>query len=92
MPTIRIDDEVYAWLQNLARPFEDTPNSVLRRVAKLTEVPKMENNMGKKDLVSKASSGAKTPHYAFRMRPCLSSLSSAESFTQVLEGAGMSLH
>jgi hypothetical protein len=35
MPTIRIDDEVYAWLQSLAKPFEDNPNSVLRRVAGL---------------------------------------------------------
>lgn len=34
-PTIRIDDDVYAWLQNHARPFEDTPNSVLRRLAGL---------------------------------------------------------
>lgn len=36
-PTIRIDDEVYEWLQKQARPFEDTPNSVLRRVAGLDE-------------------------------------------------------
>lgn len=34
-PTIRIDDEVYKWLQEQALPFEDTPNSVLRRVAGL---------------------------------------------------------
>lgn len=34
-PTIRIDDEVYGWLQEHARPFEDTPNSVLRRFAGL---------------------------------------------------------
>lgn len=34
-PTIRIDEEVYTWLQRNARPFEDTPNSVLRRVAGL---------------------------------------------------------
>lgn len=34
-PTIRIDEDVYAWLQGNARPFEDTPNSVLRRIAKL---------------------------------------------------------
>ena len=34
-PAIRIDDEVYAWLQSNARPFEDTPNSVLRRLAGL---------------------------------------------------------
>jgi len=35
MPTIRVDDDVYAWLQQQARPFEDTPNTVLRRVAGL---------------------------------------------------------
>ena len=35
MPTIRVDDDVYAWLQKHARPFEDTPNSVLRRMAAL---------------------------------------------------------
>ena len=34
-PTIRIDEEVYAWLQQKGRPFEDTPNSVLRRIAGL---------------------------------------------------------
>lgn len=35
MPTIRVDDDVFAWLQSKARPFEDTPNSVLRREAAL---------------------------------------------------------
>jgi hypothetical protein len=35
MPTIRVDDEVYTWLQGQARPFEDSPNTVLRRVAGL---------------------------------------------------------
>jgi hypothetical protein len=39
MPTIRIDDEVYAWLQQQGRPFVDTPNSVLRRVAGLDGAP-----------------------------------------------------
>ena len=37
MPTIRIDEEVWAWLQTRAKPFEDTPNSVLRRIASLDE-------------------------------------------------------
>lgn len=37
MPTIRIDHEVWAWLKGLARPLEDTPNSILRRVARLNE-------------------------------------------------------
>ncbi len=35
MPVVRVDDEVWKWLQRQARPFEDTPNSVLRRVAGL---------------------------------------------------------
>ena len=33
MPTIRVDEDVYKWLQSLATPFEDNPNSVLRKVA-----------------------------------------------------------
>jgi len=66
MPTIRIDDEVYAWLQNLARPFEDTPNSVLRRIAKLNKEPKVGKNISRKNVVTKAASGTKTPRYAFR--------------------------
>ena len=33
MPTIRVDNDVYSWLKSIAIPFEDTPNSVLRRVA-----------------------------------------------------------
>ena len=35
MPTIRIDDQVYSWLKSKAVPFEDSPNSVLRRLAGL---------------------------------------------------------
>ena len=66
MPTIRIDEEVYAWLQNLACPFEDTPNSVLRRIAKLNEVTKMEKYMNRQNVTDKAASGKKTPQYAFR--------------------------
>lgn len=33
---IRVDDEVYAALQEQAQPFVDTPNDVLRRVLGLT--------------------------------------------------------
>ena len=32
-PTIRVDDEVYGWLRSQAVPFDDTPNSGLRRMA-----------------------------------------------------------
>jgi hypothetical protein len=35
MPVVRVDDDVWKWLQEHARPFEDTPNSVLRRIAGL---------------------------------------------------------
>jgi hypothetical protein len=34
-PTIRVDDEVYALLQERAEAFIDTPNTVLRRILKL---------------------------------------------------------
>lgn len=53
-PTIRIDEEVYDWLQQNARPFEDTPNSVLRRIAKLDDSshpPKTDNALSHKKLV-----------------------------------------
>jgi 5-methylcytosine-specific restriction protein A len=43
-PTIRIDEDVYAWLQQNARPFEDTPNSVLRRVAGLENSIPIQNS------------------------------------------------
>lgn len=36
MPVIRVDDQVWAWLQSQGRVFEDTPNSVLRRLAGLS--------------------------------------------------------
>lgn len=32
MPTVRIDDEVFEGLKNLAEPLVDTPNSVIRRL------------------------------------------------------------
>ena len=35
MHTIRIDKDVYDWLKSKAEPFEDTPNSVLRKLAGL---------------------------------------------------------
>ena len=38
MPTIRIDEEVWTWLKKHARPLEDTPNTVLRRIAALDPI------------------------------------------------------
>lgn len=46
MPTIRIDEDVWAWLKTNARPLEDTPNSVLRRLAGIDpELDREEPNM-----------------------------------------------
>lgn len=44
MPTIRVDDDVYGWLQENGSTFEDTPNSVLRRIAGLD----ISNNSGER--------------------------------------------
>lgn len=43
MPIIRVDDEVFAWLTKHATPFVDTPNSVLRRFARLDKERTMES-------------------------------------------------
>jgi predicted CopG family antitoxin len=72
-PTIRIDDDVYAWLQEQARAFEDTPNTVLRRVAGLdSETAKA---FQKRRYVRDSSEGkaAKTPQGAYR-KPVLRAL------------------
>jgi hypothetical protein len=45
-PTIRIDDDVHQWLQSQAIPFEDSPNSVLRRLAGLDGRPARRRSTG----------------------------------------------
>jgi negative regulator of replication initiation len=42
MPTIRIDEDVWAFLKTKAKPFEDTPNDVLRRELGLNGSPEHE--------------------------------------------------
>jgi hypothetical protein len=49
MPVIRVDDEIYKWLQSKAVAFEDSPNSVLRRVAGLDLEPKTMSDSEKPD-------------------------------------------
>lgn len=64
-PTIRIDEEVYSWLQSQAKPFEDTPNTVLRRLAKLdASKPLRETTVGAND--EAATEHTKTPQQAYR--------------------------
>jgi len=43
-PSVRVDDEVYAFLQRNAQPFVDTPNSVLRRLLKLGDEEQRATN------------------------------------------------
>jgi len=72
-PTIRIDDEVYAWLQKQANAFEDTPNTVLRRVAGLngedTGAPKKRRYLR----AGGDAKGVKTPQGEYR-KPVLRAL------------------
>ncbi|MBI4191536.1 MAG: hypothetical protein HY525_13485 [Betaproteobacteria bacterium] len=72
-PAIRIDDDVYAWLQAQARAFEDTPNSVLRRFAGLDKDG--ERPSRKRIYVRDGSKGkgAKTPQAEYR-KPILRAL------------------
>jgi restriction system protein len=60
MKAIRIDDDVWVALQKKANPFEDTPNSVLRRVL---GIDKANGKHGKK---ARAARGTRTPQSAFR--------------------------
>jgi len=39
MPTIRVDEDVWRFLQSKAKPFEDSPNDVLRRELKIEVRP-----------------------------------------------------
>jgi hypothetical protein len=68
MPTIRVDDDVYAWLQKHAQPFEDTPNSVLRRIAGLDSSNRAEAvESVKVEPAPKPSKGSKTPQEDFKI-------------------------
>lgn len=68
MPTLRIDDDIYKWLQQQARAFEDTPNSVLRRIAGLDNSPKYQTEKKADPVTPKTHVGEKdkTPQAAFR--------------------------
>jgi hypothetical protein len=72
MPTIRIDKDVWKALQELATPFVDTPNDVLRRVFQLDKVAasaptQVSEREGKVSMI-----GA-TPQSAYRL-PIVQSL------------------
>jgi hypothetical protein len=60
MRAIRIDDDVWVSLQKKARAFEDTPNSVLRRVLGI------DRANGKRRGKVRVARGTRTPQSAFR--------------------------
>lgn len=67
MKTIKIDDEVWHALQKRAIAFEDTPNSVLRRLLHLDKTTNRNNS------ISRIARGTKTQQKAFR-EPILKTL------------------
>jgi negative regulator of replication initiation len=69
---IRVDDDVYRGLQNQARPFEDTPNSVLRRLLELgDDAEQVDEPTGSTPRPAKRrAGGSRNPQEAFR-RPIL---------------------
>jgi hypothetical protein len=60
-PTIRIDDDVYRWLQSRAIPFEDNPNSVLRRLAGLDDKKPLQGRSAAAAPTSVEAGTATTP-------------------------------
>jgi len=62
-PVLRVDDDVWEWLKSQAQPLEDTPNSVLRRVAGIDPPLEPASRGGA------ASSARNTPGSAGRERP-----------------------
>lgn len=73
MPTIRIDDEVWKALKQLAEPFEDTPNDVLRRVLNLRQADSAKKNDHAANSVAPtmraaaATKVSQTPQSAYRL-------------------------
>lgn len=56
-PVIRIDDEVWQWLQSHAQPLADTPNSVLRRVAGLDSADEVDEASSHNDAPAVRATG-----------------------------------
>src|SRR5207249_4392035 len=77
---IRVDDDVYRILQKEARPFEDTPNSVLRRLLRLGD--ENANRADRPSVPSRRSVGHRNPQEAFR-RPILEAIEELGGNAQV---------
>lgn len=89
MPTIRIDDEVFAALQSRARAFVDTPNDVIRRELGLDRTTATKAaSVGPSPSRGRKGTLNKTPEAEFRI-PLLAALEERggrASVAEVLEG------
>jgi len=84
MRVIRVDDDVWRALQKKALPFEDTPNSVLRRILKVNRGRKPKDGNGR------LARGTRTPQERFR-QPILQALyekGGAAKTAEVLDRVG----
>jgi len=84
---IRVDDDVYRSLQSRARPFDDTPNSVLRRLLELGDEDAQENEAApsaspKPTKRPRAGAGQRTQQEFFR-RPMLEAIAELGGKAQV---------
>jgi len=80
MATIEVDVDVCRWIESLAKPLEDTPNSVLRRVAgldKSDEPSRTEGATHRTDVSSSPSDG--TEHHSGSYLAQLWGVTSAQS-------------
>lgn len=84
MKAIRIDEDVWGALQKKARAFEDTPNSVLRRILRI------DRANGKRRVTNRAPRGARTPQSEFRpaLLRVLYEAGGSAKMSQVVDGVG----
>ena len=84
MKAIRIDDDVWAALQKRARAFEDTPNSVLRRVLNI------DRGNGRRRTIHRAARGARTPQSEYRpaLLRVLYEAGGSAKMSEAIEGVG----
>lgn len=71
-PVVRVDNEVWTWLQSKATPFEDTPNTVLRRIAGFQVVARSrrDSSVGP----TKAQGGGQSDGRSSLLRPFVQTL------------------
>ena len=65
MPTIRVDDDVFKGLQKIAKPFVDSPSSVIRKLLEEKGVLAPMDRAGTSDAAVKSTSAELTPQSVY---------------------------